>query len=153
MLKDHCWQHCTLMNKTIWTKQKENPTYWHLGACASIATLFGLTAPVSHFWILLWTRWDWRQFWSSVRKRSKSKAIIWQNVTPRRYPVNTWGHKSITAMSQTSHTMMPSLWYHIDVTRTSHCEASHHDNTVTSHEFTHISKGCTINMWVSKLKQ
>ena len=56
---------------------------------------------------------------------------LWYESKP--IPVNTWGHDCITMMSQTSHTMMPPLWYHIDITRTSHCEASHCDNTVTTH--------------------
>ena len=40
-------------------------------------------------------------------------------------------------MSQGPHTVRhhttTTLWYHTDVTRTSHCEASHHHNTVISH--------------------
>ena len=54
------------------------------------------------------------------------------------HPVNTWGHGSLTVMTQTLHTMMLSLWHHINVRRTSHCEASHCVNTVTSGWFTHI---------------
>ena len=43
------------------------------------------------------------------------------------------GHGIITVMLHIYHTMMPSLGYHIDVTKTSHCEVSHHDNTVASY--------------------
>ena len=56
----------------------------------------------------------------------------------RALTVNTWGHDSITVMSQTSHTVMSSLWYHIDATITSQCKASHRDNTVTLHWCSHI---------------
>ena len=69
------------------------------------------------------------------------------------YPVNPWGIDIITVMSQTSHTMRPSLWYHTDVTRTSHCEASHCDNTVTSHWCHHCditSVSVLTLVWVTK---